>query len=103
MSETKHHSEPLKDVLKRLRGERAEHITAIRERDKSRTALRKKIEQALASGPQTVPVLTDAVLATTDEVLWHVAAMRAYGQVAEDEQDGDYFKYRLVEETAKGR
>ena len=32
----------------------------------------------------------------TNEVLWHIAGMRKYGELVEDVQVGDYFKYRLM-------
>ena len=95
--------EDLKAVLKRLRGERKEQLATAQQRHKALSGLRRKVKKALADGPQTVPALAAAVEASTDEVLWHLAAMRAYGLVAEDEQDGDYFKYRLVDDKKKGR
>ena len=49
-------------------------------------------------GPATVPALAAACELPPREVLWHIAAMRKYGELAEDAQDGDYFTYRLVSE-----
>ncbi|RLB65017.1 MAG: hypothetical protein DRI90_03155 [Deltaproteobacteria bacterium] len=95
--------EDLKALLKRLRSERKDQLTAAQQHHKVLSGLRRKVKKALAEGPQTVPALAVAVEASTDDVLWHLAAMRAYGLVAEDEQDGDYFKYRLVDDKKKGR
>ncbi len=92
----------IKTLLKRLRSERKEQLAAARERNKPVAVLRRKVKKALVDGPQTVPALAAALSVTTDEVLWHVAAMRAYGLVVEDEADGDYFKYRLVQDQKKG-
>lgn len=93
----------IKSLLKRLRAERKEQIDIARARNKDQAALRRQIKKALLGAPQTVPALAAAVEASTDDVLWHIAAMRAYGQVAEDEQEGDYFKYRLEPQQKKGR
>jgi len=93
----------LKVLLKRLRVERKDQLAAAQQQHKLLSGLRRKLKKALADGPQTVPTLAEAVEASTDEVLWHLAAMRAYGLIAEDEQDGDYFKYRLVDDHQKGR
>jgi predicted Rossmann fold nucleotide-binding protein DprA/Smf involved in DNA uptake len=86
----------IKARLKKLRAERAAHLSAVQARIKDTTALRSKIRKALKEGPQTVPVLADSIGETTDRILSMLMEMRAYGIVAEDEQDGDYFKYRLV-------
>ena len=44
----------------------------------------------------TVPEIAAACDLPSAQVLWHIAAMRKYGQLAEDVQDGDYFNYRLL-------
>lgn len=92
-----------KALLKRLRTERQEQVSAAKERNKRLALLRRTIKKALATGPMTVPALAAAADAPTEEVLWHVMAMRAYGQVAEGDQDGSYFQYRLVDTGRKGR
>lgn len=88
----------IKATLKKLRAERAAHLSAVQARVKDTTALRNKIKKALKDGPQTVPSLAKTIGETTDRVLWMLMEMRTYGMAAEDEQDGDYFKYRLVQE-----
>jgi hypothetical protein len=96
MSTSDERKAEIKKLLKRLRAERVDHLKAVRRNQKKISAPRRALKKALAQGPQTVPQLAQALNQTTDEVLWHMAAMRCYGLVAEDEQDGDYFKYRLV-------
>lgn len=103
MSDPSERKGEIKTLLRRLRRERADQIATARDRSKPRAALRRKVKGALADGPRTVPDLAQAVEASTEEVLWHVMAMRAYGQVAEDEPEGDYFKYRLEPTGGKGR
>lgn len=89
-------------LLKRLNAERTDQLKVVREKQKRITVPRRALKKALAEGPQTIPALAEAVELSTDEVLWHIAAMRYYGAVAEDEQDGDYFKYRLVPSKKQG-
>ena len=86
----------IKGILKTLRAERASHLGEVQARIKDTTALRNKIKKALKDSPQTVPFLAEAIGETTDRVLWMLMEMRTYGMVAEDEQDGSYFKYRLA-------
>lgn len=93
----------IKQLLKRLRSERADLLKIVREKNKLISVRRRALKKALAAGPQTVPQLAEAVDRPTDEVLWHIAAMRYYGLVAEDMQDGDYYKYRLVPANKEGR
>jgi hypothetical protein len=83
-------------ALKRLRQEHTGQIKAVREKTRDTAALRREVKNVLGAGPLTVPALAEAVGASTDSVLWHVMAMVKYGLAAEDEQEGDYFKYRLL-------
>jgi hypothetical protein len=91
----------IKLALKKLRSERAGHLKTVKDRIKGTTLLRNKIRKALKEGPQTVPVLAGAIGETTDRILWMLMEMRNYGMIAEDEQDGDYFKYCLIQAEKK--
>ncbi len=60
-------------------------------------AHRKAIRGVLEREPSTVPQdCRGAESCPADEVLWHVTAMRKYGQAAEAGEDGDYVLYALV-------
>jgi len=84
-------------TLKRLRGERETQVKAANEASKSVRAERKRIAAALGDGAMSVPQLAAAIEMPTDRVLWHLAAMRKYGDLVEaPEKDGDYFTYALV-------
>lgn len=102
MSASDERKAAIKQLLKRLRSERPDQLKVARKNQKQILVPRKALKKALAKGAQTVPQLARAIGRTTDEVLWHIAAMRYYGLVAEDEQDGDYFKYRLVPVNKQG-
>jgi predicted transcriptional regulator len=85
----------LKELLKRLRAERPAIVEAATARSSARRTARKAIKAELDKGPATVPALATACSLPSADVLWHVAAMRKYGQLVEDGQDGDYCLYRL--------
>lgn len=91
------YKEMTKLTLKRLRGEREASVKAANELSKAVRAERKKVSAALGDGPQSVPRLAAATGLSTDRVLWHVAAMRKYGDLVEaPDKDGDYFTYALA-------
>jgi hypothetical protein len=84
------------ELLARLRKERAAVVDSASEQNRRRRSTRKKIRTALQKGPATVPALASATGLPTSEVLWHLAAMRKYGELVEDQKAGDYFTYRLT-------
>jgi hypothetical protein len=102
MTQTSEQKRALKETLKSLRAERAGIVETATQQNKQRLAARRKIRTELAKGPATVPALAGACGLTPREVLWHVAAMRKYGELTEDAQDGDYFTYRLVQGKGRG-
>jgi hypothetical protein len=57
---------------------------------------RKQLGEALQGAPATVPQLAQKTGLPADQVLWHIAGMRKYGEVREVCLDGDYMKYELV-------
>ena len=89
-----------KDALKELRvlkgGEQAavlkEHLVSTRKNKKTVVA-------ALKEKASTVPELAGATGLPARQVLWLVAGLRKYGEVAEAGLDGDYPRYRLTEEA----
>ncbi len=102
MTQTSEQKQALKETLKNLRAERGATVETITSRNKEIQAERRKIRTELAKGPATVPSLATACDLATRQVMWHIAGMRKYGELAEDAQDGDYFTYRLVQEKGKG-
>ena len=96
MSKSKVQRDALRATLKKLRDERGAAVGAAIERNKLHQAVRKEVRVALAGGPSTVPALAAATGVPTQDVLWHVAAMRKYGALVEAGMDGDYCTYSLV-------
>ena len=96
MSPTTEKSQELKELLKRLRAERPAVVEAATAHSSARRTERRAIKAELGKGPATVPALASACSLPSAKVLWHVAAMRKYGELVEDGQDGDYCLYRLT-------
>lgn len=82
-------------VLRERRGGMSEELKAYYKRFNE---VRKLLKTALANGYATVPELSSSTALPADEVLWHVMAMKEYGQVLEGEQRGDYLTYALKNE-----
>ena len=87
-----------KAALQRFRERRGGLSEERREQQRRLLQERKAIRTALAA-PATVPELAQATGLLPRTVLWHVTAMRKYGQVQEADQEGDYPRYALIVET----
>jgi len=86
------------DIIRERRGPIPDEL---RERVREHNRIQRAIADALADGPKTPPEVAAAIEVPTDQVLWHLVAMRRYGKVAEGEQSGDCFQYGLVEKDDK--
>lgn len=85
-------------VLKDRRGPLPKELL---DRVRTQNAAKTAIRRALRDGPLTVPEIAEAAGLGTKEVLWYVTAMRKYGQLVEDSQDGDYMRYALAAEASR--
>jgi predicted ArsR family transcriptional regulator len=88
-----------RDALTALRERRAAETEAAQARLKEQVKIEREITRVLKEGPKTVPALAEATGLPTRAVFWHLIALKKYGKVAEAEQEGDYFQYRLMGET----
>jgi predicted ArsR family transcriptional regulator len=89
------------EMLVEMRKEHRDTVQKAQELLKAQQSTRKALERALTSGPHSVPQLAQAVDMPAHEVLWHIAAMKKYGIVAEagTDESGDYYLYRLTKEA----
>jgi len=83
------------EAMKRLRQERGVRPEA-RERTRRATKAWKAIRKALEAADSAVPEIAESAGLSTEEVFWHVNAMRKYGEVEIAGEDGSYLRYRLV-------
>lgn len=60
---------------------------------KESVRVRKALLDALAGGPKTVPELASELGIDARTVLWYVAALRKYNEVADGPKQGDYIAY----------
>jgi hypothetical protein len=86
-----------KSPIRTLRERRGGVPREVRERDRRRRVIRKKLREILAGGPRTVPDLAAAAELPTAETLWFVMAMKKYGEVVEGDLRGGYYEYALKE------
>jgi hypothetical protein len=64
----------------------------VRDQNHTKAAVRR----ALGDGSLTPPQVAEATGISPREALWVLTAMRKYGVVVEDGQDGDYVRYGLT-------
>jgi hypothetical protein len=88
-----------KEALKGLRKTRKQSIEAASLRMKERKKAIDAIRQQLKGGAKTVPELAEGAGMSTSEAMWTVAALKKYGEIAEGQKDGGYFRYELVGTT----
>lgn len=83
-------------VLRERRGPLPRQLT---EQVRQNNAVKAAIRKALASGPKSVPEIAETTGLPAVQIFWFLMSMRKYGQVVEDSQDGDYFRYALTKEA----
>ena len=89
------------DVLRERQGPLREEF---RERYKESNRIKKGISKTLRAKARTVPEISHELKVASDVVLWHLMAMKRYGEVVEAERRGAYYSYAAVEKPrAKSR
>ena len=56
----------------------------------------KALRAALKAGPRTVPQLSAECGIPSPEVMWHLMAMRRYGEVLDGPEENGYLSYTLA-------
>ncbi len=56
----------------------------------------KALRAALKAGPRTVPELAAECRIPAPEVMWHLMAMRRYGEVLDGPEENGYLRYTLA-------
>jgi hypothetical protein len=91
-------SDAQKKALAELRKQMGGVSEVKRQRKTQLAQDRNAIVAVLEKGPATVPEIAVATTLSKRQVLWYLAGMRKYGQVADGEADGDYPRYTTVGE-----
>lgn len=84
--------------LRKERRDKVEHAQALL---KEQQAVRKKLARVLQGEPKAIPEIAKVTDLPPHEVLWHITAMKKYGEIIEDGLDDDfeYYLYRLAKEA----
>ncbi len=88
-----------KEALKALRQERKETLEKARALMKARNKTMREVKECLSGEGKTAPEVAAETGLKPSEALWCISGLRKYGKVVEGEKDGDYFRYKAVEET----
>jgi len=99
MSQADNDRKEKKAALKELRAARKEQVKKATARVRVQKKALKAIKAQLEKGPGTVPEVAAAASMPTAEVLWYLATLKKYGEIAEAEKDGEYFRYALTEKA----
>ena len=88
-------------LLAELRERHRETVKAAQRMLKKQQTARKAISRAIQGGPKSVPQIAEMTGIPSHEVLWHIAAMKKYGQVKEEglDENYEYYLYSLVKEA----
>lgn len=86
-----------KTPLTLLRERRGGMSDKLKEYFKEQQQTRKGLRKALKEGPKTVPELAALLNLEKSTTLWHVMAMRRYGEVVETAERNAYPLYALKE------
>jgi hypothetical protein len=86
---------PAKGALAALRESRGGVSPEMKAWLKDQQDVRKKLRASLAEGARTVPEVARACGLDPGRVLWHLMAMRRYGEVAEAGERDRYLLYAL--------
>jgi hypothetical protein len=84
-------------LLKRLRAEHQETVERTQTLLKEQKAIRRQICQPMRDGPKTVPELAQLTGLPSNEILWHITAMKKYDQIVEVGMCAEYYTYQRPE------
>lgn len=85
-----------KNRMKALREARKTCVERARNTIKSQSADIRKIRECIQGEGKTVPEIATLVQMPGSKVMWYIATLKKYGEVAEGEKDGDYFRYKTA-------
>lgn len=88
-------------LLADLRKQRRDKVDQAQAMLKEQQAARKAISRVIVGEPKSIPEIAAAAELPPHEVLWHITAMKKYGEVVEAGIDDDfaYYLYRLAKEA----
>ena len=100
MSEEATEKTEKKEAMKKLRESRKDITKATSARVKENRKAVKAIKEQLRAEARTVPEIAEATGIASAEVLWFIATLKKYGEIAEGDKDGGYFRYYLADASS---
>ena len=88
------------EMLKELRSRHEETVQRTQAMLKEHKRIHREICKAVRDTPKTVPEIAAAVEMPTDQVLWHLTALKKYDVIAEEGMCGEYILYTRAKEKA---
>lgn len=85
------------DMLKLLREQHAESVARTQTYYKEQRGIQTQICSIIRDTPKTVPEVASALGIPSQDVLWHMTAMKKYGIVVESGMCGDYPLYQKAD------
>jgi predicted Rossmann fold nucleotide-binding protein DprA/Smf involved in DNA uptake len=89
------------EMLKELREEHKATVEKSQAYLKEQQTFRRELRKAMKGGPKTIPEIAEAAHLPSEQVLWHVMAMKKYDLVREVGMEAEYYQYQLAEEVKK--
>ena len=88
-------------LLAELRKEKRDEVAHAQALLKEQKAVRKSLKRVLQGEPRSIPDIAATTEIHPQEVLWHITAMKKYGEVIEDgmDEDFEYYLYRMAKEA----
>jgi predicted transcriptional regulator len=86
-----------KTPLALLRERKGGMSDELKEYFKGQQSIRKALREALKGGPKSIPEIAALCSLDKQATLWHVMAMRRYGEVVETDEKNGYPLYSLKE------
>jgi predicted transcriptional regulator len=86
------------ELLKHLREQNKETVERTQTLLKEHKKIQQKICQVIRTEAHTVPEIALQSGLPSRDVLWHVTALRKYGQVVETGMCGEYYLYQMTQE-----
>jgi predicted transcriptional regulator len=85
-------------MLKQLRVEHGETVARTQAKLKEHKLIHREICQHIRDSAKTVPEIAEALETPSQDILWHLTALKKYDIVTEDGMCGEYVLYKRVEE-----
>jgi predicted transcriptional regulator len=89
------------EMLKELREEYKDTVEKSQVYLKGQQAFRRELQKAMKGGPKTIPEIAEVAQLPSDQVLWHIMAMKKYDLIREVGMEGEYYQYQLTKEIEK--